>query len=354
MLFEVDTLVDWLAPGTTTVGPRPFGLPHTSALVPTLSQIIMGCLSKVHAFSYNCMLLGLLQLGDTAGASRSYERAVKLAGAAAPGVYRLMAQLARRCAAAQLGPAGIDIAELEAGLPPLEALSKERVDALEGAAAGACLGVGKSPSASAMGFTRTPSAKYVTASPSTHVSALSCLWGLAHASCGQGATLCSLPCLCTTTPLRDRILCTQAARRHGEEQRRRRRRPRRRQLPGAPSQTALRWRRRAARRSASGGCACPRAWTRPTLGRRPTPSAGCPSGSAATTARSAVAAARTRRVYLTLPSVTTPSVSVLRRFPCVLVVFNWDAVPCRSSMGVCRVGCSRCTQRIALSFSARN
>ncbi len=73
------------------------------------------------------------------GASRSYERAVRLAGRAAPGALRLMAQLARRSAVANLGSGGIAIADMEAGLPPLERLAPARVDELEAAAAGACV-----------------------------------------------------------------------------------------------------------------------------------------------------------------------------------------------------------------------
>lgn len=77
------------------------------------------------------------QVGDVAAASRSYERAVALAGRNAPGVFRLMAELARRSASS--GAAGGVVADLRANLPPIEELAPQRVDELEDAAAGILL-----------------------------------------------------------------------------------------------------------------------------------------------------------------------------------------------------------------------
>ena len=72
------------------------------------------------------------QAGEVAEAVKSYEQAVKLAGKSAPGVYKLMGQLARRSAAGT----GVAVDQLESSLPPVEPLPANRIDELEEAAGG--------------------------------------------------------------------------------------------------------------------------------------------------------------------------------------------------------------------------
>jgi hypothetical protein len=74
-----------------------------------------------------------VQEGDVANAVKTYERAAKLAGEDAPGVYKLTGQLARRSAALP----GVSVDQLESSLPPINSLPSQRVDELEDAAAGA-------------------------------------------------------------------------------------------------------------------------------------------------------------------------------------------------------------------------
>lgn len=73
------------------------------------------------------------QAGDVQSAVKSYERAVKLAGKDAPGVYKLMGELARRSAALP----GVALDQLEGSLPSIDSLPSHKVDELEDAAAGA-------------------------------------------------------------------------------------------------------------------------------------------------------------------------------------------------------------------------
>ena len=72
------------------------------------------------------------QAGEIAEAVKSYEQAVKLSGKSAPGVYKLMGQLARRSAART----GVEVAQLESSLPPVDSLPAHKIDELEDAAAG--------------------------------------------------------------------------------------------------------------------------------------------------------------------------------------------------------------------------
>jgi len=74
----------------------------------------------------------VLQAGEIAEAVRSYEQAVRLAGKSAPGVYKLMGQLARRSAAGT----GVAVDQLESSLPAVDVLPDHRIDELEDAAAG--------------------------------------------------------------------------------------------------------------------------------------------------------------------------------------------------------------------------
>lgn len=74
----------------------------------------------------------MLQAGEIAEAVRSYEQAVRLAGKSAPGVYKLMGQLARRSAAGT----GVAVDQLESSLPAVDGLPAHRIDELEDAAAG--------------------------------------------------------------------------------------------------------------------------------------------------------------------------------------------------------------------------
>lgn len=72
------------------------------------------------------------QAGEIAEAVKSYEQAVKLAGKSAPGVYKLMGQLARRSAAGTR----VAVEQLQSSLPPVESLPAQKIDELEDAAAG--------------------------------------------------------------------------------------------------------------------------------------------------------------------------------------------------------------------------
>ncbi len=72
------------------------------------------------------------QAGDVKSAVKSHELAAKLAGEDAPGVYRLMGQLARASAALP----GVALGQLEDSLPPVKSLPSPKVDELEEAAAG--------------------------------------------------------------------------------------------------------------------------------------------------------------------------------------------------------------------------
>ncbi|CAL8460581.1 g110 [Coccomyxa elongata] len=87
---------------------------------------------SAEAFLYQSLAKLQLKAGEVAEAVESYEQAVRLAGKSAPGVYKLMGQLARRSAAGT----GVAVDQLESSLPPLDPLPASRIDELEEAAGG--------------------------------------------------------------------------------------------------------------------------------------------------------------------------------------------------------------------------
>ncbi|KAK9908732.1 hypothetical protein WJX75_002041 [Coccomyxa subellipsoidea] len=84
------------------------------------------------AFLFQSLAKLQLKAGEIAEAVKSYEQAVKLAGKSAPGVYKLMGQLARRSAAGTR----VAVEQLQSSLPPVESLPAQKIDELEDAAAG--------------------------------------------------------------------------------------------------------------------------------------------------------------------------------------------------------------------------
>ena len=77
-----------------------------------------------------------LQLGDVKDASQTYDKAVKQMGGDAPGLYKLMGQLARH---STVPGSGVSVASLESSLANAERLPASKVDELEEAAAGLCM-----------------------------------------------------------------------------------------------------------------------------------------------------------------------------------------------------------------------
>jgi len=76
------------------------------------------------------------QLGDVKEASQTYDKAVKQTGGDAPGLYKLMGQLARH---STVPGSGISVENLESSLAAAESLPANKLDELEEAAAGVCL-----------------------------------------------------------------------------------------------------------------------------------------------------------------------------------------------------------------------
>ena len=77
-----------------------------------------------------------LQLGDVKEASQTYDKAVKQTGGDAPGLYKLMGQLARH---STVPGSGVSVETLESSLAPAESLPAGKLDDLEEAAPGDCL-----------------------------------------------------------------------------------------------------------------------------------------------------------------------------------------------------------------------
>ncbi len=77
-----------------------------------------------------------LQLGNVKDASQTYDKAVKQMGGDAPGLYKLMGQLARH---STVPGSGVSVASLESSLANAESLPASKVDELEEAAAGLCM-----------------------------------------------------------------------------------------------------------------------------------------------------------------------------------------------------------------------
>ena len=77
-----------------------------------------------------------LQLGDVKEASQTYDKAVKQTGGDAPGLYKLMGQLARH---STVPGSGVSVETLESSLAPAESLPASKLDDLEEAAPGVCL-----------------------------------------------------------------------------------------------------------------------------------------------------------------------------------------------------------------------
>ena len=74
-----------------------------------------------------------MQLGDVKEASQTYDKAVKQTGGDAPGLYKLMGQLARH---STVPGSGVSVDTLESSLAPAESLPASKLDDLEEAAAG--------------------------------------------------------------------------------------------------------------------------------------------------------------------------------------------------------------------------
>lgn len=66
-------------------------------------------------------------------ASQTYDKAVKQTGGDAPGLYKLMGQLARH---STVPGSGVSVEALESSLVPAESLPGSKLDELEEAAAG--------------------------------------------------------------------------------------------------------------------------------------------------------------------------------------------------------------------------
>ena len=69
-------------------------------------------------------------------ASQTYDKAVKQTGGDAPGLYKLMGQLARH---STVPGSGVSVETLESSLAPAESLPASKLDDLEEAAPGVCL-----------------------------------------------------------------------------------------------------------------------------------------------------------------------------------------------------------------------
>ena len=74
-----------------------------------------------------------LQLGNVKEASQTYDKAVKQMGGDAPGLYKLMGQLARH---STVPGSGVSVESLESSLATADSLPASKVDELEEAAAG--------------------------------------------------------------------------------------------------------------------------------------------------------------------------------------------------------------------------
>ncbi len=77
-----------------------------------------------------------LQLGNVKEASQTYDKAVKQTGGDAPGLYKLMGQLARH---STVPGSGVSVETLESSLAPAESLPASKLDDLEEAAPGVWL-----------------------------------------------------------------------------------------------------------------------------------------------------------------------------------------------------------------------
>lgn len=79
------------------------------------------------------MCVPWLQLGEVREASQTYDKAAKQTGGDAPGLYKLMGQLARH---STVPGSGVSVENLESSLAPAESLPASKLDELEEAAAG--------------------------------------------------------------------------------------------------------------------------------------------------------------------------------------------------------------------------
>ena len=73
------------------------------------------------------------QLGEVKEASQTYDKAVKQTGGDAPGLYKLMGQLARH---STVPGSGVSVETLESSLAPAQSLLASKLDDLEEAAPG--------------------------------------------------------------------------------------------------------------------------------------------------------------------------------------------------------------------------
>ncbi|CAL5219381.1 g1203 [Coccomyxa viridis] len=89
--------------------------------------------ASIKAVLYETLARVQLKLGDVKEASQTYDKAVKQTGGDAPGLYKLMGQLARH---STVPGSGVSVETLESSLAPAESLPAGKLDDLEEAAPG--------------------------------------------------------------------------------------------------------------------------------------------------------------------------------------------------------------------------